>query len=141
MEITITIKIGEKSIDLTMAEATELHLLLDGLFVKGAPSPFPGPYPQDGYPPMVTYRSDTGTNPTEHLGDTVSLEKSSADLSEQARYYQLIYAVSKKYPGESRHDTALRYITQMDGGISPAEHLGGTVSNCRPERTVISRAK
>lgn len=30
------------------------------------------------------------------------------------RYAELIYAVSKKYPGESRHQTALRYIQQAE---------------------------
>src|SRR5690606_22107907 len=28
------------------------------------------------------------------------------------KYSELIYAVSSKYPGESRHETALRYIRQ-----------------------------
>ncbi len=26
------------------------------------------------------------------------------------KYYELLYAVSEKYPGDTRHETALRYI-------------------------------
>ena len=32
----------------------------------------------------------------------------------QAKYDELLYAVAKKYPGESRHDTALRYIRDRE---------------------------
>lgn len=31
-----------------------------------------------------------------------------------ARYSELIYRVGSKYPGETRHETALRYITQAE---------------------------
>ncbi len=31
-----------------------------------------------------------------------------------AKYYELIYAVGKKYPSESRHETALRYIRNAE---------------------------
>ncbi len=31
-----------------------------------------------------------------------------------ARYHELIMAVASKYPGESRHQTALRYIMQAE---------------------------
>jgi hypothetical protein len=30
-------------------------------------------------------------------------------------YMDLIYAVSRKFPGESRHQTALRYIMEIEG--------------------------
>ena len=29
-------------------------------------------------------------------------------------YYELILAVARKFPGESRHETALRYIKEME---------------------------
>lgn len=29
-------------------------------------------------------------------------------------YYELIYAVENKYPGETRHETALRYILEAE---------------------------
>lgn len=32
----------------------------------------------------------------------------------EADYYELILTVSKKCPGESRHETALRYITERE---------------------------
>ena len=31
-------------------------------------------------------------------------------------YAELLFSVSKKYPGETRHQTALRYIRQADAG-------------------------
>lgn len=34
------------------------------------------------------------------------------------RYYELLYAVACKYPGESRHATALRYIQEREASIS-----------------------
>jgi len=61
MEITITINIGEKSIELTVAEAIELHAALAGMFTKNAPSPvyvppsYPhklGPAPFQPFPPI-----------------------------------------------------------------------------------------
>lgn len=35
-------------------------------------------------------------------------------LATKARYDELIFAVANKYPGESRHETALRYIRAME---------------------------
>ena len=34
----------------------------------------------------------------------------------KALYMELLYAVGNKWPGESRHQTALRYITQAERG-------------------------
>lgn len=49
--------------------------------------------------------------------------------SVEARYWELLYAVSRKHPGESRHETALRYIQQ-------AEQPSGGACACEPgERT------
>ena len=36
------------------------------------------------------------------------------------KYYELIYAVGKKYPNENRHQTALRYILQAENDDNPA---------------------
>jgi hypothetical protein len=33
---------------------------------------------------------------------------------ENGKYHELLYAVGTKYPGESRHETALRYIRQAE---------------------------
>ena len=39
-------------------------------------------------------------------------------------YHSLLYAVGKKYPSESRHETALRYITEAEfaGAEAAQEH-------------------
>jgi hypothetical protein len=34
--------------------------------------------------------------------------------AERDRYHELLYAVEKKHPGETRHETALRYIRQAE---------------------------
>jgi len=35
----------------------------------------------------------------------------------QKKYNELIMAVESKFPGESRHDTALRYIQDRENGV------------------------
>lgn len=35
-------------------------------------------------------------------------------------YYELLYAVSRKYPGETRHETALRYIREAEAQYGQA---------------------
>jgi len=42
------------------------------------------------------------------------------DNCEKDLYYELLYAVGKKYPGESRHETALRYILSAETGSNIA---------------------
>jgi hypothetical protein len=37
-----------------------------------------------------------------------------ADRSAEAKYQELLYAVASKHPGETRHQTALRYIRQAE---------------------------
>jgi hypothetical protein len=37
-----------------------------------------------------------------------------ARTADEAKYDQLIYAVERKFPGESRFETALRYITTIE---------------------------
>lgn len=37
-----------------------------------------------------------------------------AELPAQAKYDELIYAVASKFPGETRHQTALRYIRERE---------------------------
>lgn len=46
-------------------------------------------------------------------------------LDYKARYFELIYAVGNKYAGESRHETALRYIRKAEepnGQAAAAAH-------------------
>src|SRR5690606_30228371 len=35
----------------------------------------------------------------------------------EGKYRELLYAVGRKYPGETRHDTALRYIRQAESAV------------------------
>ena len=42
------------------------------------------------------------------------------DLDIEKLYYELIFAVGKKYPNESRHETALRYIKNSEIGDNRA---------------------
>ena len=45
------------------------------------------------------------------------LEQAESRLREaQAQYDELIYAVAQKWPGETRHQTALRYIQNAERG-------------------------
>lgn len=41
-------------------------------------------------------------------------------IRDQGRYRELIMAVARKYPDETRHETALRYIMQAEAGDSRA---------------------
>lgn len=36
----------------------------------------------------------------------------------QRKYDELIYAVGNKYPGETRHETALRYIRERENHMA-----------------------
>ena len=38
--------------------------------------------------------------------------------SNDSKYFELIMAVENKYPGESRHQTALRYIKEAESRSS-----------------------
>lgn len=43
------------------------------------------------------------------------LDEVSAQIKElQARYYELLYGVASKFPNETRHETALRYIRNAE---------------------------
>jgi hypothetical protein len=54
-------------------------------------------------------------------------------------YHELLYAVGKKFPGESRHETALRYIQQAEsstGASASAASLSEEHSNDRRVETI-----
>ena len=59
----------------------------------------------------VFARSDAMTQHTEFL-DAHKVCREQNDV--KRKYYQLIFAVEQKYLGESRHDTALRYIKERE---------------------------
>ena len=37
-----------------------------------------------------------------------------SDAEIRDKYYELLYAVATKWPGENRHETALRYIIERE---------------------------
>ena len=89
MEITITIKIGEKSVELTMAEAIELHAALAGMFTKNAPSPVYAPYQPS--PPLfgpikrdapweIKCTDRTAVDPNMHLHGMITSKASNGDV-------------------------------------------------------------
>jgi hypothetical protein len=55
----------------------------------------------------------------EVLRDQLAAEKKRADKL-QAQYSDLIMSVGMKHPGESRHDTAKRYILNAENGSGEA---------------------
>lgn len=51
----------------------------------------------------------------ESIPYTRTLSEVLAELEDvRAKYFELLYAVSNKYEGESRHATALRYIQEHE---------------------------
>ena len=61
--------------------------------------------------------------------DFISLQSGDVKLlcRDVERYQELIYAVGKKYPNETRHETALRYIRQ-------AEQVSNAPASAQPEQ-------
>lgn len=58
----------------------------------------------------------------EHAFEIAQLQASLT--ASEAKYHELIMAVGNKYPDETRHQTALRYIRQSEqiqGPITPGE--------------------
>ncbi len=59
-----------------------------------------------------------------------SIEGQTANIMTKAekltigKYYELLHYVETKYPDESRHDTALRYIKERESRKSGAEKSG-----------------
>lgn len=59
------------------------------------------------------------------------------------KYNELLYAVARKFPGESRHETALRYIREaeqraLSGAVSvatPGQNAGGERRPAHKETT------
>ena len=46
-------------------------------------------------------------------------------------YHELIYAVGNKYPGETRHETALRYIREAELRCEECAFCGEAIINRR----------
>jgi hypothetical protein len=56
----------------------------------------------------------------DHVGDAARDFERLADehLPARQQYHELLYAVSQKFPGETRHETALRYIRAAEARAS-----------------------
>jgi len=52
-------------------------------------------------------------------------EKLARLVEVEKKYNELLFSVGKKYPNESRHDTALRYIRESDFGTIADAKEGG----------------
>jgi len=59
---------------------------------------------------------------------------SASDLS--AKYHELLYAVERCFPGESRHETALRYIRETERRVS---EVGSCKQNAVNDASAVSR--
>lgn len=65
-------------------------------------------------------------------------------ISIEKKYYELLFCVTNKYPNETRHETALRYIKgsqsyttgSKEDCIKEAEKLFNTVCNIRDNASV-----
>lgn len=53
------------------------------------------------------------------------------EVVEKEKYYELIYAVGNAFPGETRHETALRYIRQAETHANISNNSAQT-SNSEP---------
>lgn len=40
------------------------------------------------------------------------------------KYFELLYAVARKFPNETRHETALRYIKQAEDSANELDKIG-----------------
>jgi hypothetical protein len=88
----ITLKFNSGRVELTVEEAKSLYASLDSIF---------GP---KYFPPLIIIP------PAQQAARWKSC------------YHELIMAVGNKYDGESRHETALRYIRQAEAvGSTPCE--------------------
>lgn len=47
-------------------------------------------------------------------GGTAPTDTPTQESATQALYHELLFAVANKHPGETRHETALRYIRQAE---------------------------
>lgn len=76
--------------------------------------------------PPELWRDDPLDVSQRHSRYIEASERIEADAREierlSALYYELLFAVCKKYPGETRHQTALRYIRQAEASVpGPAQ--------------------
>jgi hypothetical protein len=70
---------------------------------------------------LRAYRWVTDFNPCPEAADALEALRAERDALNGMRdlYWELIYQVANKYPGESRHETAKRYIHQAEHQSNP----------------------
>ena len=69
-------------------------------------------------------RDGEGGKPVARLVGELLREKDAEIARLNAEYNKLIMAVARKYPGETRHETALRYIHEAETlSNEPAKHV------------------
>lgn len=64
---------------------------------------------------LLTLANDT----KRHIDTVLSHNPPPKEVDYKEKYHELLYAVGTKYPGETRHQTALRYIQRAE---SPTNH-------------------
>ena len=60
----------------------------------------------------------------DNIAKDAIIEAQSATIERlETQYHELLYAVEKKHPNETRHETALRYITEREARSSDGQAL------------------
>ncbi len=71
--------------------------------------------------------------------------RTESDLTQvREKYMELIYASGKKYPGETRHQTVLRYIQEAESGTVRVSHdssSGSVCEKCEGDKSVCKRCE
>jgi hypothetical protein len=126
-----------------LAEVAELRAALDRPSEAGTPSArlawmldelakrFPDAHkPFSADPPELRFMAAIDAALAAALTRIADLNLKAADLEfdrssgVQEKYDELIFAVGKKYPSETRHETALRYIQQAERGSDEQARAG-----------------
>lgn len=70
-----------------------------------------GEVPAEGSQPSAKGVKSSDDNPPDKCGTETTIHKLHTRMEElEKKYYDLLYHVERKYPGETRHQTALRYL-------------------------------
>lgn len=74
------------------------------------------------FPPQKYYEGSSGISCKQR-------DCTPAEMAEHSRlYFDLLFAVGQKHEGESRHETAKRYILEGEATSGPSESVGSTVA-------------
>lgn len=126
-----------------LGDTTSISIWTDML--AAAPSP-----PHDPYKALEVAREalqyaddnycftncDKVTNALNQINQALNAPNNNLIDDFKAKYHELLFAVGKKYPNETRHETALRYIQQAEAESSNATKQGNQVLGDY-EKTII----